>query len=237
MSPTALAHPTAAADIPSEIADRSPVGRIALEAPMMDAAAERIHAALVENGFEVDRVDGLDRVVRSADRTLPRILVAHHALSPERAAAAMREDAPHLPIVFADGECTVGPYVVPGRTVCTACLHAHRRDADAQWPLTFAHLLMLPVYPVTAGLAAEAGHLAARLLRGQHPWLGAGDGLASTGHAHSVTVDEHSARRAWRTHAPHPECGCRSLPESATESAPLAPRWQTTSARAFARRA
>ena len=158
---------------------------------------------------------------------MPVLLVAQHIVEPRSAAALVRDDIPHLPLVFSGGQATVGPYVEPGQTACLACTHAHRRDADADWPMLAAQLIGRRVAPVPVALAAEAGGLAARLIRA---------GAALPGQPQrSVTLSAASARRVWTTHRPHEECACRSLQESATDSAPSVPVRATTTATAFAR--
>lgn len=210
----------------------SPRLRVVLEAAAGDPAAERVCEALDTAGLIVATVDGTDRVPATADRTLPRVLVAHHALPPPRARAALRDDAPHVPIVFSGRSAVVGPLVVAGETACLQCLEAHRRDADAAWPMLLAQLLGRDPVPVPAALATEAGRLAAHLIRGEGPRAPrATDGLRRE---HSATLTSGAARRQWRSHAPHPECGCRSPRGIATDSVRRAPVRVTRRATVFA---
>lgn len=104
--------------------------RVVVEIAAEDDTADALVGALTASGIVPDVVDGDDRTPRLSDRSVPRIVVAHNALDPGRARAAMREDAPHLPIVFSGTRAMVGPLVVPGRTACLACVDAHRYDAD-----------------------------------------------------------------------------------------------------------
>jgi len=206
--------------------------RVVLEAAADDATAGIVRDALAAAGCDVDVVDGRDRVPSLDDRTLPRVLLAHHALSPDRAAAAMRDDAPHLPLVLSGRSAEVGPLIVPGRTACAACLHAHRRDADPAWPLLFAQLLGRAPAAPPAALATEAAQVAARLIRGQGPRASARG--AARSHGHSVTLSADSTRRTWTRRGPHPECACRSLPGSATAPAVSAPDRATMRSTAYA---
>jgi len=157
---------------------------------------------------------------------LPVLLIAQHIVEPRSAAAMTRDDIHHLPLVFSGGQATIGPYVQPGVTACLACAHAYRRDADPDWPMLAAQLIGRRVATVPVSLAAEAGGLAARLMR-----AGA---TAPDQPQRSVTLSAASARRVWTTHRPHAECGCRSLQGNERDSAPTAPGRATTTATAFA---
>lgn len=184
---------------------------------------EAIHGSLTAAGFAPVRLDADER----PEPSMPVILVAQHIVEPGSAVALVRDDVPHLPVVFSGPKVTVGPFVMPGITGCLSCAHAHRRDADPAWPVLAAQLIGRRVASVPPALAAEAGGLAARLLRGAWP--------SPDQAQRSVTLSESSARRVWTTHRPHADCACRSLSESATESVPYAPAPATTRRRAYAR--
>ena len=108
----------------------------------------------------------------------------------------------------AGDRATVGPLVVPGRTACTACLHAHRADHDPDWPMLAAQLLSRPAPPTDVGVLLEAAVLAGRMLRETR------DDAAV-----SVSLGAGSVRRTWRAHRPHARCLCRSPEGSATADA------------------
>lgn len=205
------------------LAERTPV---ILDAAPGDPARERLVAALADAGVEVSDEDPRDR------SPAPRLLLAHHALSPDRAAAAARSDGPHLPVVFTGGGAEVGPLVRPGVTACLWCVAMHRRDADAAWPMLLAQLIRRPVVRPSVDVVHEVARLSARLLLGDGP---PGAALTRAGRSLSVTVSAGSVRRMWTTHAPHPECACRSLPGTATATSASAPGPATTTATAFAR--
>lgn len=183
---------------------RRSADRVVVEIAADDDTAGALVGALTASGIVPDVVDGDDRTPRLSERSAPRILVAHNALDPGRARAAVREDAPHLPIVFSATRAVVGPLVVPGRTACLACVDAHRYDADPSWPTLLAQLLGRPRAPVAPSLAAEAAGIAAWLIRGGEPVDPPARGM-------SVVLSASSPRRSWRTHHPHERCGCRSL--------------------------
>lgn len=178
------------------------------------------------------RAGGLD--VRSvtrwhdeaADPSLPAIIVADGSVEPRHAAALMATDAPHVPIELAGDRVVVGPGVLPGRTGCLACRHAHRTDADPDWPLIAAQLVGRTRERTDAGLVIEAAVLAARLLRP----LARGEGTDTTV---SVTLSCCDVRRVWHAHRPHARCLCRSHPESASAGADDARSAAPTTATAY----
>lgn len=86
--------------------------RVALEAPP-DLAAALVPAL------------GLD--APAADPHLV-LLAAHHLVPPAATVRHLREDRPHLAVVFGDQAVTVGPLVLPGRTPCLHCAELHRLD-------------------------------------------------------------------------------------------------------------
>jgi hypothetical protein len=169
----------------------------------------------------------------------PVVLLAHHHVPPHVPAGLMADDVPHVPVVFDGAGVTVGPVVVPGRTACLACLSAHERDRDPAWPAIAAQLVGRRPAPVPRARAMEAGMLVARLLREAIPQV-AGTRPADPGPLTATTSVRSSAdaRRAWRSHRPHPRCLCgaaptapergaagevRSRPGSGTAAAPPAP--------------
>lgn len=158
----------------------------------------------------------------------PVVLVADQLTEPRRAAALMRADVTHLPIVLAGDRVVVGPLVVPGRTACLSCLHAHRTDADPGWPVIAAQLIGRTRTPTDTGLVLEAAVLAARILHGRAGAVtGAHD--RAEGASLSVTLSLADARRVWRVHHPHPGCPCRSPAGigTAVEAGPRPPRETT----------
>lgn len=152
-------------------------------------------------------------------RRLPVLVVAPLLVDPRRVARLVAGDVPHLVWELAGDEVTVGPLVVPGAGACVACGHAHRRDADPQWPLLASQLLAAAPFRTATGLLWESALLAARLLT-------AGiEGAAST----SVTINAGNARRLWMTHRPHPQCLCRSPAGNASAAGDGPPPPPTTS--------
>ena len=189
------------------------------------ADARAVADAVRDSGIPARLVTGDDDVSVSDDETV--VLLAAHIVDPRVAADLLRDDVPHLPIVFSGARAIVGPLVRPGATACLMCVEAQRRDADPAWPALAAQLLGRAGAPVGRAFALEAGLVAARLLNES-------DEPARS--AHSVTIRADSSRRSWQAHPPHEECRCRSLGGTATPIAPdipyrLVTRTPTTSAR------
>lgn len=164
----------------------------------------RIVRLLHENGVGVrSGLEEDDPAVETADAA---VIVAAYAVEPRRHHRWLRRDIPHLPVVFSDAGVTVGPFVRPGEGPCLGCVDLHRRDADAAWPAMAAQLYRLPRPGETelacgAVASAAAGAVLALL----------GDG-AQPPAAVASRFDGLSARWEDRTWAPHPACGCLSLP-------------------------
>ena len=156
----------------------------------------------------------------------PVVAVAAHVLDPRRAARFMREDISHLPFVLAHDRVCVGPSVVPGMTACTACTHAHRRDADGAWPAIAAQLLTLPAPDTPRGIVYDAAALSVRLLSARPDRAG-----------RSATILGRRGRVTWHANPPHEDCLCRSHARSATPLAPVVRFPVPTTATASARRA
>lgn len=161
---------------------------------------------------------------------IPLILVADRMVEPRRASRLMRSDVTHLPLELAGDRVRVGPVVIPGRTACAACLHAHRADADPQWPLLAAQLLGREPVRTAPALLVEAALLSGRMLRE----LPTAEDATTT---FSVGVSAAHARREWHAHRPHARCLCRSPEGSGTAVADASPTAPTSSPTAIARRA
>ncbi len=187
--------------------------RVIVQAPSGgEAEADAVAAALASAGFDVAHETWWGHSEAPRDSTVAVVLLAHHLVEPRRAAPLVGRDVPHIPIVLAGSRIEVGPVVHPGRTPCLACLAAHRRDHDEAWPRVAAQLVGRPPHTVPRAAVLEAGLVAAHLLSAEAPSL---DGQTS----HSLTLRVDSLQRTTRTHRMHEECRCRSLAETATETA------------------
>ncbi len=204
--------------------------RVALELPekLSHEEGATFARALFSSGLDVD----VRRWSHDGHR-VPVVVVAHRLLDPRRVAQLIRADIVHLPVELSGDRVTVGPLVVPGRTACEACRHAHRRDADSAWPVIAAQLLSRAPTPTDPALLQESALLAARMLRGASP-VEPPDGRQHDV-SHSVSVSSSSVRRTWRAHRPHAECLCRSPEGTASAAALDAPLPEPTTATVFAR--
>lgn len=200
--------------------------RVMLQLPagLATADIDAMTAALSSFGTVVTTGDAESVVHTPPRRGVPVVLVAHHVIDPRHAAALMREDVAHLPVVLSGRRVVIGPLIHPGKTACLACLDAHRRELDASWPLVAAQLVGRSGSSPGRALATEAAVAAGRLLN-ESEWRV----------AHSVTIYAESPRRTWRAHRPHPQCRCRSLGETATAAAAACLVTETTTATASAR--
>ncbi|RIJ49673.1 hypothetical protein DZG00_11480 [Clavibacter lycopersici] len=172
--------------------------------------ADRVADALARAGHDV----ALRRIADDADpRTGLAVIVAHFAIAPAVYGRWSREDVPHLPVVIGDRHAVVGPLVEPGRTVCCYCLDLARRDADPAWPAIATQLLGRDSGSEAGLVPAEVAALAAR----------PADLLLTTGAnalaTHQAVLDVRTGRVTRRASRPHPRCGCRALPGTATAPA------------------
>ncbi len=174
------------------------------------ATAGRLADALVRAGHDV-RIQGGGE---DADpRAALAFVVAHFAIAPAVYGRWAREDVPHLPVVLGDRHAVVGPLVEPGRTVCCYCLDLHRRDADPAWPAIATQLLGRDSGSDAGLVPAEVAALAARP---SHRLLTTGENPLA---AHQAVLDVRTGRISRRASLPHPRCGCRALPGTATAPA------------------
>ncbi|OUE27029.1 hypothetical protein BFL37_02830 [Clavibacter michiganensis] len=172
--------------------------------------ADRVADALARAGHDV----ALRRMADDADpRTALAVIVAHFAIAPAVYGRWSREDVPHLPVVLGDRHAVVGPLVEPGRTACCYCLDLGRRDADPAWPAIATQLLGRDSGSEAGLVPAELAALAAR----------PADRLLTTGEnalaTHQAVLDVRTGRITRRASRPHPRCGCRALPGTATAPA------------------
>ena len=69
------------------------------------------------------------------------VLVADFVIPPSRYTRWLRDDVPHLPVVFSDRVVRIGPFVTPGSGPCLHCVELHRTDDDPAWPAVASQLL------------------------------------------------------------------------------------------------
>lgn len=203
----------------------SPPLRVALQTPdgFPREHAATVADALASAGLHVSPTTWFGAPGETVQDASPVIVLAHHVVEPRRAAALMGSDVPHVPLLFTGTGAEVGPFVVPGRTPCLACIAAHRRDADPAWPHLAAQLLGRPAPPMTDALTVEAAIVTARL-------VSAAVRSATLRRCHSLTLRADSLHRSMRVHRPHEACRCRSLSGTGTAAVPEFPATRTESA-------
>ncbi|OIJ62829.1 TOMM precursor leader peptide-binding protein [Streptomyces mangrovisoli] len=135
----------------------------------------------------------------------PRDDVAVHTPDPAVSAPLTETGTPHLHAGVVEATGVVGPLVLPGRSACAGCLHAHRADRDPAWPRLVAQWRCRrprEVPPCDLTLATTVAGLAAAhalaFLDGFVP--------SSVGARWEVSLPALSWRA--RTVAPHPACPC-----------------------------
>lgn len=205
-----------------------PALRVCLQTPdgFPRSRTAAVADALASAGFEVAAATWFAAPGEAVHASAPVVVLAHHVVEPRRAAALMGSDVPHLPLVFTGTGAEIGPYIVPGRTACLACVAAHRRDVDPAWPHVAAQLLGRAAPVLSDALTVEAAIVAAHL-------ISAAARNPRRPRFHSLTLRDGSLHRSMRVHRPHAACRCRSLGGTATAAAPEFPA--TTTATAFAR--
>ena len=235
--PTATSFGAAAADAAAllerlrpALAPASPVAapvRVALRVPRGFPGSDAADFAQALDWVSVPcRVEGRDVGAQRGPPADVVVLLSHHVVDPLAAVQLLHEDAPHVPVVFADGGARIGPLVRPGRTACAVCEQTHARGADPEWATLAAQLAQRTAARMPRLLVAEAALVCARMISAP----------AKTD-AYRVTLRAGEHRRSTVACSPHPRCLCRSLGETATEAAPAAPLRVPTTWRASARRA
>lgn len=109
------------------------------------ALLRRSTAAAVPLGVAITGPDDLVELLRgwfpaASARPDVAVVVAHHLVPPAGTVRWLRDDVPHLAVVFGDQSATVGPLVVPGATPCLQCADQHRLDGP-HWRAIAAQLL------------------------------------------------------------------------------------------------
>jgi bacteriocin biosynthesis cyclodehydratase domain-containing protein len=154
------------------------------------------------------------------------IAVGHYVLDPVAYGFWLRRDLPHLPVIFGDGDATVGPLVEPGSTPCLYCLEHYRRDADASWSAIASQLWGRRSAAETALVSGEVAAMVSRMAVRR---LGMADlGMAGPEHSGvpslglaagaSFRIEAETGGVTRREWMPHPECGCTgAFPSGAAE--------------------
>ncbi|WP_277208869.1 ThiF family adenylyltransferase [Isoptericola croceus] len=140
---------------------------------------------------------------------LPDVVVAvrDRVAHPESFALLMSAGIAHLAVVVGEAGVSLGPFVLPGTTACTACWHQHATDVDERWPELVAQLADLPGSP---GQETVLSTTAAALVTGQVLAHLDGARPAAAGAVLEVMLPEALPRL--RPVERHPACPCTDLP-------------------------
>lgn len=199
--------------------------RVILQIPV-DLPAPTVHA--LTSAIQADGIAAtLHRWPERAPEpsSSPVIVVAQHLVHPQRAAALVSADVPHLPLVMAGSGVTIGPLIIPGRTACLSCLAVTAAAVDPGWPVLAAQLAGRRAWIESPlPLVGEAAHRAVRLL--------SGEGMSARGTIELI-LSSASPQVRMRHHRPVADCGCRSPAGIGTGGDPVAR--EPTTARASAR--
>jgi bacteriocin biosynthesis cyclodehydratase domain-containing protein len=180
----------------------------------LDAALQRPPApggtiTLVGDGPTADRIAttlvASGATVGSSEHPDLAVIIAHYVIDPEQHGLWLRRDVPHLPVVFGDGEVSIGPIIEPGSGPCLHCLERERTDADPAWPAIASQLWGRRSPAESALVSLEVAGLVARLA------LTRLDGSRSEA-ATSLHLDVAGGQLRLRPRLPHPECACLALP-------------------------
>jgi bacteriocin biosynthesis cyclodehydratase domain-containing protein len=143
------------------------------------------------------------------------VVVARYAVRPAVYGYWARRDVPLLAVVFSDRNVQVGPLAMPDVGPCLYCIDLHRTDADSAWPALAAQLAGRPA--PTESMPLVMLEVSALVGRVADDWLAEGrNSLAGR----TLLLDGRTGRLSRRAWEPHPECGCRALPGSATAPGP-----------------
>jgi hypothetical protein len=165
--------------------------------------AQAIAATLSQCSFDVHRVEREDSPGRKL-RPGIAVLVAHYVVDPGLRGYWLRDDVPHLPVVFGDTEVHIGPMIEPGNGPCLYCLERQRADADAAWPAIASQLLGRRSGAETPLVCAEVAALAARIVISRVRRGPSAQFL-------SWHLDVASGTVSTRRERPHPLCLCTGL--------------------------
>jgi len=115
---------------------------------------------------------------------------------------------PHLPIATQEASAEVGPFVLPNRSACSHCLQLGRAQSDASWPTIVASVAQQAAVGIEAtvacGAISVAGGQVLSYLDGARPAL--------LNRLAAISAPDVLPRLT--EIAPHPDCGCISLPDA-----------------------
>jgi hypothetical protein len=148
---------------------------------------------------------------RSATARASLVLLAPRhldGLEPIEAAVFEKAGVPVLVAGVREVTGVVGPLIAPGISSCLGCLHEHRRERDAAWPLIASQLSATSqprVTPCDVSLAAVVAGFATLQALSALEGLAAGPPATLGGTIELTLPDWRVRRRSWPV---HPRCSC-----------------------------
>ena len=181
--------------------DDSNTGTLALAGAGPTTA--RMAETFAQCGLTVHRVGGGELPERQPRPNIAA-LVTHYVVDPVLRGYWLRDDVPHLPIVFGDAEVHIGPMIEPGSGPCLYCLERQRADDDEAWPAIASQLLGRRSLTETPLRSAEVAALAARMVMSRLR-------LGAAAESVSWHLDVADGTLSVRRERPHPQCLCRGF--------------------------
>ncbi len=141
------------------------------------------------------------------------VLSSNYAIRPQQYREWMRNDTPHVPIIFSDSSVTVGPLVVPGTTSCLFCYDMHRRDSDPAWPAIATQAITCTAPTLRGDLVALSAAILvsnirdfveSRVDKGTIDWADSPVRILGR----TATIDQSSGDVSYAAVSKHPLCDC-----------------------------
>lgn len=119
--------------------EREPGGQLVVDGrgPLVD----EVVVLLRRGGLDLEVRAEAELTAAGAGAPALVVLMESPTIDPRRGDAWQRRGVPHLPVIVAGPQATVGPLITPlGPGPCLWCLDLHRSDRDRAWPTVVARL-------------------------------------------------------------------------------------------------
>ncbi|MDN4163578.1 TOMM precursor leader peptide-binding protein [Nocardioides abyssi] len=131
---------------------------VSVDAPpeLLDQVHPLLRAAGLATATPSPATRGGSSVATRPDATVVHLVLSTGPVLRERLDGCLRAGVPHLPVAGRDGGCTVGPFVVPGRTGCLRCADARLAETDPRRAVVLEQVARAPAPapdPVVLALA------------------------------------------------------------------------------------
>lgn len=134
------------------------------------------------------------------------ILIDHFVAQPPRYQPLLATDQHHVAVICDDSQIRISPVITPGKTACLFCLELCQREADPQWTVVASQLVRRRAASANTTLLNAAAIELSLILES---WF-----VGSCPRDQLTLVC--CAGRFSQPLQRHPECGCGSLPGTAT---------------------